>query len=191
MGNFANTLFSALLGWVQSAASWLWQIIGADGADGLMGWVLDNWLPLALLLCGIGLAVDLVVYLIRWQPYRVWRIFRKKEEPEPEEELPAPEAAPMQWVYANGETAPEPVPPPAAPVVPMQLPEIPATPVRQETPARGVQRVIPARRRRTADGSVEYILPPTADAQQGYHSPYYPPQWQHSEHQSTDGGMQQ
>ena len=75
MGNFANTLFSVLLGWVQSAVSWLWQLVGADGASGLMGWVLDNWLLLTIALCLVGVAVDVVIYLIRWQPYRVWRFF--------------------------------------------------------------------------------------------------------------------
>ena len=111
MGNFANTLFSVLLGWVQRAVAWLWQLIGADGADGLMGWVLDNWLALAVGLCLIGLVIDMVVYLIRWQPYRVWRsFFGRRDDGEAAEAPPeAEEPEAMQWLYANGETAtPEP-----------------------------------------------------------------------------------
>lgn len=183
MGNFANTLFSVLLGWVQSAAAWLWGLIGADGADGLMGWVLDNWLALVIALCVVGLAIDLIVYLFRWQPYRVWHAFwhRHDSEEEPQEAAaPQETEEPMQWVYATGETAPDPYPPVQA------VPEEP-----QLMPERTVQRVIPARRRRTAEGAVEYILPPTGDAQQGYHQPYYPPQWNAGGQQPNDGGTQQ
>lgn len=182
MGNFANTLFSVLLGWVQSAAAWLWGLIGADGADGLMGWVLDHWLMLAICLCLLGVAVDLIVYVFRWQPYRVWLSFWRREPAEEAEPAAPVEEEPMQWVYATGETAPEPYPPVQA---------IPEEPTPQLAPERTVQRVIPARRRRTADGSVEYVLPPTGDVQQGYHQPYYPPQWHTSEHQPTDGGTQE
>lgn len=176
MGNFANTLFSMLLGWVQSAVAWLWRLIGAEGADGLMGWVLDNWLWLAVLLCALGLAVDFVVYLVRWQPYRVWRSFLTGGSAVPDETTPQePQPEPMQWVYADGGTAPE-IPP---------MPPEPAQPPQE--PQRTVQRVIPARRRRTAEGNVEYVLP-SAEGQPGYNRPYYPPQWQTEQH---DGGTQE
>ena len=51
MGQFANTIFSALLGWVQTAASWLWALISAPESGGWLRWLLDNWLPLLLMLC--------------------------------------------------------------------------------------------------------------------------------------------
>lgn len=179
MGSFANTLFSVLLGWVQSAVSWVWQLIASDGEGGVLGWLMDNWLPLAVLVCVGGLLIDLVVYLIRWQPYRVWRSFlSRRDEEEPQQPETADGEELLQWLYANGETVDEPAPP-------MQEEAF-----QEETqpPARVPQRVIPARRRRTADGSVEYVLPSGGDAQQGYHQPYYPPQWRARETQETDGG---
>ncbi|MBQ2952479.1 MAG: hypothetical protein IJE07_02875 [Clostridia bacterium] len=185
MGNFANTLFSVLLGWVQGAVAWLWGLMGADGAQGLMGWLLEHWLALAVGLCLLGLAVDAVVYVVRWQPYRMWRTFRRRAGTDeatqdgaeedtlfPDEPL-APE--PMQWLYANGGTAPVQEPQPA--------PQQEASP----EPAHPVQRVIPARRRRTTDGNVEYVLPP-GDDQPGYNRPYYPPQWRQGD--QHDGGGQ-
>lgn len=75
MGSFANTVFSVLLGWLQSAIAWLWGVLASGSMGGLLGWMISHWLPLTLLLCLVGMAVDFVVYLLRWQPYRVWRRF--------------------------------------------------------------------------------------------------------------------
>lgn len=173
MGNFANTLFSVLLGWVQSAAAWLWSLIASDGGGGLMGWVLDNWLALAIGLCLLGLVVDGVVYLIRWQPYRVWRsnLRRSGAEASPEA-TPAPAEEPLQWVYANGEVA---VQPPET-----YAPQAETAP--EEAGPR--RRVIPARRHAEPDSY-------TGDDQRGYHQPFYPPQWRGGKHQRSDGGTQE
>ncbi len=189
MGNFANTLFSVLLGWVQGAAAWLWQLMSSDGAGGFMGWVLDNWLLLVILLCAAGLMIDLVIYLLRWQPYRVWRSFWQQLDEEDEEEglpeQPADTGEIRQWVYADGTTAMETGP----------APEIAPAPVQQElpdmqlkTPVRPARRVIPARRRRAADGSEEYLLPDLGGVKQAYHQPYYPPQWHTGEQKTTNEG---
>lgn len=174
MGNFASTLFSVLLGWVQSIIAWLWKVIGADGADGLMGWMVDHWLALTIVLCVIGLSVDLVVYIFRWQPYRVWRNYWKRGGEDPQEEAPQESAGDAyQWVYANGETVPE---------TWEAQPEEEAEPQPQP-------RVIPARRRRSA-----YVVDgggaPDAQAQARYHQPYYPPQWNADDNEPDDGGTQ-
>ena len=170
MGNFANTLFSVLLGWVQRVTAWLWQLITAEGQGGLMDWLLDNWLALAVGLCVLGVVVDALVYLIRWQPYRVWW-GRREETPPP---VAADETEALQWVYANGEIATE-IPAPQA------TPEPAGTP--QEAGRHG--RVIPARRHaQAADGYV-------GDDQHGYHQPYYPPRWNGGKHQWSDGGTQE
>lgn len=158
MGNFANTLFSVLLGWVQSATAWLWSLITSDGADGLMGWVLDNWLALAVGLCLLGLAVDGIVYLIRWQPYRVWRSFLSGggdgSDPEADEPL-------EQGCEDAGETE------------------------SRTGEAHGgglLRRVIPARNRAQQDCA------DTEGVSGGYHQPYYPPQWNGGRTRRTDGG---
>lgn len=178
MGNFANTLFSVLLGWVQQAVAWLWSLAGTDGASGLMGWVMDNWLLLAVGLCLLGAAVDMIVYIVRWQPYRVWRSFLHRNGQAAEDEENESPEEPMQWVYATGEAAPEPVPVPEATVLPA-MQEEPSL----AYPERGVQRVYAARDHRTgsaADGS--------AYVQQGYRQAYFPPQWTGGEGRNNDGG---
>jgi len=185
MGSFANTLFSVLLGWVQSAAAWVWQLFATDGEGGMLGWLMDNWLPLAVLVCVLGLLIDLVVYLIRWQPYRVWRSRMHREDAVEEAILPLDdEEESLQWLYANGETVEEPHQPLQDAAAPQEEPRL-------QTPVKGPQRVIPARRRRAADGSVEYVLPSGGNEQQGYHQPYYPPQWRERVPQETDGGTKE
>ena len=74
MGSLFNTVFTMLLGWVRTVSASIWRgLTRPDG--GSMGWLGENWQFLALALCALGLALDLAVYLIRWQPYRVWRRF--------------------------------------------------------------------------------------------------------------------
>lgn len=73
MGSVVSALFSLLLGWIRGTAQWLWSIITSDSNGGLIGWMVRNWLPLVILLCIFGMVADFVVYLLRWQPYRVWK----------------------------------------------------------------------------------------------------------------------
>ena len=155
MGQFAGTLFRMLLGWVQTAAAWIWALITNADASAWLRWLVDNWLPLVLALCIGGVLVDFIVYLIRWQPYRMWGRFLYRKE----EEEPLPDSAPVyqrRWIYADGSTEVEDVriPPPEAPREEEQL----AAPIR---PARRMAR--------------------RASPEQSYHQPVYPPQWQHDQ----------
>lgn len=158
MGQFANTLFSALLGWVQTAASWLWSLITNSDMNAWIRWLLDHWLSLLMLLCIGGLVLDFIVYLIRWQPYRVWVSFlrrrREQEETPPAEEQQA--VYQRKWVYADGSIAVEDV-----------LAAVPEPPAQEEpltAPIRPTRRV--ARR---------------ATLEQSYNQPVYPPQWRHDQ----------
>ena len=160
MGLFANTLFSVLLGWVQTAASWLWSIVTNTDVSAWLRWLLDNWLVLVILLCLAGAAVDFIVYLFRWQPYRVWRRFlrRQKESNEPaQQEEPRQPMLQRTWMYADGTTQVEDVP------VPQPL-SIRQDSERLEVPIRPARKVV----RRTA-------------SEQAYHQPVYPPQWQQNQ----------
>lgn len=180
MGDFANTLFSVLLGWVQSIAAWLWQFFTGGGGEGMVAWLLDHWLLLTIVLCAAGVAIDVLVYLLRWQPYRVWHSFwqRRKEEAEAAEA----EEEEMQWLYPDGRMVmDEPVQAPMQTAAQEDL--------QLSGPIHPVQRVIPARRRRASAGAQGYVLPSGERVQQAYNRPYYPPQWRSGEHQGTNGGM--
>lgn len=160
MGAFANTLFSVLLGWVQTAASWLWSLVTNADVSAWLRWLLDNWLPLLLMLCVGGVVIDFLVYLIRWQPYRVWGRFLCRVSGKEEAEVPAEEPPVLQrrWIYADGSTSVEDVLSPAR--------EHPMADSQLETPIRPVRRVV---RRATPE--------------QSYYQPVYPPQWQHTNEQ--------
>lgn len=165
MGQFANMLFIALLGWVQTAADWLWGLVTNTDVSAWLRWLLDNWLPLTLLLCLGGAVIDFVVYLLRWQPYRVWGSFlhRMKAKDIP---APAEETKPLfqrRWIYADGSTAVE--------DVRGGYQEPPVQSGQLEAPIRPVRRL--ARR---------------STPEQAYNQPVYPPQWQHNtqEHQGEN-----
>lgn len=78
MGSFANSMFSSLLGWFRTAAMWVWNVLFNAEDGGLVGWIGENWLGLIIALCVICLAVDFVVHMLRWRPYRVWASFLRR-----------------------------------------------------------------------------------------------------------------
>lgn len=157
MGPFANTLFSLLLGWVQTAAAWLWGLVTDSNVNAWLGWLLDHWLPLALMLCIGGAVIDFIVYLIRWQPYRVWRSFLQRlnaKDDSDSEEVSQP-VQQRKWIYADGSTAVEQVQEPPQ--------DASAAEERLEKPVRPVRR-----------------LAGRFPLEQAYNRPVYPPQWQHT-----------
>ena len=163
MGAFANTLFRVLLGWVQTAAAGLWGLVTNTDVSAWLRWLLDNWLPLTILLCISGVVIDFIVYLIRWQPYRVWGSFLRrltaKEEPSAEEEQPQP-VLQRKWLYADGSTTVEDVRQPLQQSDQSEQLEAPIRPVRRVT-------------RRSSP-------------EKAYNQPVYPPQWQHTHEQGEN-----
>lgn len=207
MSNFANTLFSSLLGWLRSAAAWLWGFLSDPESGGVIVWIADNWLPLIVLLCAVCMFIDFIVYLIRWQPYKVWasffrRLFGRGEENDETGRVR------RRWIHADGTTSveivdvadipEEPLEPQAFVMQPdMDMPVDPyARFARPETvqpsPSSDEETVSPEtferpqrteeRRRLFPEASEElplrYAPPPAAsDEAPAYHEPYYPPQW--------------
>ena len=84
MGSFANSLFTVMLGWLQSAVSAVWYAFTSENGNTLFTWIGKHWILIALVLCVIGLAADLCIYILRWKPFRVWRSFflRRKDREE-------------------------------------------------------------------------------------------------------------
>ena len=87
MGSFANTLFTIMLGWVQSTTAAIWSALTTENGSSFLQWIGRNWLVLAAVLCVTGLVVDFGIYLVRWRPMRVWKSFFSRirsggEEPE-------------------------------------------------------------------------------------------------------------
>lgn len=88
MGSFANTVFSILLGWMQSLISMIWSALTVRNENSFLHFIGKNWIIITVIICAAGLLADFVVYLFRWQPYKVWRSFwmRHKKGNLPEEE---------------------------------------------------------------------------------------------------------
>lgn len=78
MGTLANSLFRALLGWIRTLSAEIWNTFSSPEGTTLLSWLGAHWKGLAVLMCLAGLAVDLIVYLFRWQPYRVWQSRRRR-----------------------------------------------------------------------------------------------------------------
>ena len=169
MGQFANALFSVLLGWVEGVASGLWALLTNADISAWSRWVMDNWLPLTLLLCVAGAVVDFLVYLIRWQPYRVWggllrRLMGQKAQEEETENQEQDERFQRTWVYADGTTLVEDIRK-TTPETTRQLGT-----ERLEMPIRPVKRA------------------PVSTAQEkAYYQPVYPPQWQQATKDNSGG----
>ena len=105
MGGFASSLFMLLLGWVRSAASWLWSVWGAGREDGLAAWFSLHWKGFLIALCVLCMLVDFLIYLLRWQPQRVWSsYFRRRRDIRAGRHRPMPELLPEE---ALPEEAPE------------------------------------------------------------------------------------
>ena len=96
MNGFANGLFSVLLGWLRGLTEQIWALLSGDGGS-FLAWVGRNWIVLLILLCVIGSVADLIIYLIRWRPWRVWQSFFQRIRPGSGESVPQ-----QQWLYADG-----------------------------------------------------------------------------------------
>lgn len=72
MGAFADSLFSLLLGWVRGLVGAIMTVISSGGESGILPFLGKNWLAIVLIIIAIGLAGDWFIWMVRWQPYRVW-----------------------------------------------------------------------------------------------------------------------
>ncbi len=85
MGSFWTMLFETLTGWVRGIVSGIWSSFNPGSGGNFFSWLIDHWFVVLIVICVIGAAADLIVYLFRWQPYRVWkRLFHRRKSDEAE-----------------------------------------------------------------------------------------------------------
>lgn len=78
ISGFSNAFVSTMLGWLKGLANWvlrLFNLAGASGTSPLL-WLSNNWGKLLAVFLVLGIALDVIVWLVRWRPYWVW--FRKE-----------------------------------------------------------------------------------------------------------------
>lgn len=74
---YSSALVNVMLGWLKGLANWVLKLFNLAGSGGSpLLWLSDNWMKLLILFLALGLAMDWLVWMIRWRPYWVW--FRKK-----------------------------------------------------------------------------------------------------------------
>lgn len=74
---YANAVVNVMLGWLKGLANWVLKLFNLAGSGGNpLLWLSENWLKLLILLLVAGVAIDWLVWMIRWRPYWVW--FKKK-----------------------------------------------------------------------------------------------------------------
>lgn len=73
MNAFADTLLSLVFGWMRRLVEGIFSFVSSGQLRGMFSWLGDHWLWLVLVLC-IGCTVlDYLIWLLRWQPYILWR----------------------------------------------------------------------------------------------------------------------
>lgn len=69
--SFAANALEVLLGWFKSLVNGIWALFSGTGGS-LLTWLSNSWLPLLIVFLVIGMAMDMLVYLLRWRPYWWW-----------------------------------------------------------------------------------------------------------------------
>ena len=92
--------YRLLLGWVRGLVNWIWSVLSGEETGMLSAFAL-HWKAVLAVLLAVGLLADLLVYILRWRPYKVW--FRRPvpepapgESPEDDEE-PDPDDPAENW----------------------------------------------------------------------------------------------
>ena len=80
MGGYAEFCIKNLFGWLKSFVQQIWTLISNQKGNNLLSWIGENWKGAFLALCVTGAVIDLLVYLFRWEPVKVWKsYFRRKK----------------------------------------------------------------------------------------------------------------
>jgi len=200
MGTLANSVFQLLLDWIRALSVEIWNTVSSPDGSTLFGLIGKNWIWITLVLCAAGLVIDLIVYMFRWRPYRVWASFfrrmRHRKDFEDSEEEPDFRPVSREWEEETGSESPE---------VPIEYaedrPKESRTGEAEEdseplvwrrtepegTTAAFEQAILPARRRRvtrlfTEKGEEETAAPEDLiDRYAAYRRPVYPRNWKMDE----------
>lgn len=72
----SNAIVDAMLSWLKGLASWVLKLFNLSGGFSPLRFLANNWLKLLIFFLIVGVAMDLLIWLIRWRPHWVW--FHKK-----------------------------------------------------------------------------------------------------------------
>lgn len=72
----SNAIVNVMLSWLKGLAGWVLRLFDLASGYSPLQFLAENWLKILVILLVIGLAGDLLIWLIRWRPHWVW--FHKK-----------------------------------------------------------------------------------------------------------------
>lgn len=73
---YTNAIVNAMLGWLKGLASWVLKLFNLSGGFSPLKFLANNWKHLLIIFLIAGVALDILVWLLRWRPHWIW--FRKK-----------------------------------------------------------------------------------------------------------------
>ena len=73
---YTNAIVNAMLGWLRGLANWVLKLFNLSGGGSPLAFLARNWKGILLVLLIVGVALDLIIWLVRWRPHWVW--FHKK-----------------------------------------------------------------------------------------------------------------
>lgn len=88
MNTFVNSLLELVLSWMRGILSDVWMLLSGNSGS-ILAWLGRHWLSLVCVLVIGGITADLIFYILRWHPQRVWlakldRLFHRSEYREEE-----------------------------------------------------------------------------------------------------------
>ena len=73
MSGYSNTFVNLTLGWLKGLANWVLKLFNLAGSGASpLEWFSDHAVKLLIVLMIVGVAVDVLVWMVRWRPYWVW-----------------------------------------------------------------------------------------------------------------------
>lgn len=97
MNGFANAILSLLLSWIKVIINQFWNLLSSETGEQLVSFLSQNWWIIVLVLCGGGLLIDLIVYMLRWRPDIVWRNRRRKKHEQWDQEYEDAQPEGYHW----------------------------------------------------------------------------------------------
>ena len=74
---YSSALVNVMLGWLKALASWVLKLFNlAGGGLSPLMWLSQHWMQLLVFCLAAGVAMDFIVWMLRWRPYWVW--FRRQ-----------------------------------------------------------------------------------------------------------------
>ncbi len=83
MNSFTDTVLTLLLGWLRTLLNAARDFVSSDSSTSFFAFFQEHWKLLFLVLCLVGFALDIIVYLVRWRPRPVWSKRRKRARHQP------------------------------------------------------------------------------------------------------------